>query len=1155
MRRDDRSDELVSSSDYCVCQNVCKCSHISIYNPDISIYNHNLNSKIQNTYRSTNLSSNDVIKTKKFVDMKDKKKIEKDIEHKNEVSNEVIEGECNSECTKIYSLYELKCSDGNKFLNAHNEEKDNENDFEDVDNYNIVYDKMGGRPSVLIGIHNYKRNCLLDTGARMNVMDSTVIREIGGLKLREHGDAIWCANGSPLKTLGRIRLKVKIGNREEYVVFVVVEKVSPAIIGGIDMLRIFDIKLVRTNTSYNDNVVRYINYNKICSIDAKFGKVTSDSMRLKKTIELLDIKRNDKLYDVIKNNIAVFMADKWDIGKTNLLRHEIKTSGGPVHLNPRRQPAHLEEKIEEAVKNLEENNIIRRCDSPWNTPLVCVWKKEKKDIRLCLDFRNLNRITERQIFPMPNIEQMLDSLNGSLFFSTIDLGSAYYQVELTEDSQEKTAFSTRTGQFCFNRMPFGIAAAPATFQKLMNIVLGKSLWKIAIVYLDDILIFSKSKEEHISRINEVLSKVKEAGLKINPEKCSFLKNETKFLGHIINGEGIKVDETKIEAIKRFQRPKCLKQLRSFLGLCNYYRKFIKDYSRYARVLESMCGNNKDKLIWSENCEKSFEELKKALSDTPVLVYPDFKKDFILDTDASFDTIGAVLSQVDESGCERVIAYGSHTMNKHELGYCITRKELLAIYYFAQHFKHYLYGKRFLLRTDHKAITFMMTTKKPITAQFQTWINFLSSLDMEIKYRKGIEHGNADALSRDKCGRCTQCLEIHENPKTEKAKTRLLAMTVTKHGLEWQKNDEEIEILKQKVSKKEKIKFKIEDDIVLTNENKIWIPKEKSNDFVKEMHRMLCHAGCKKVINYIKVNYDMEDLDKIATRLIQSCELCQKRKTLTTKTKEIIIKNEVVQPFEVIAIDFCGPLQTNNHGKKYILGIIDMCSRYISLTAVAKQDEKTTADTIVKFWILKYGAPRVIKVDCGKTFESKLIRELATSHNIKLQFSSPYHHCANGLIERQFRTIRDLMNTSLKDKLKKNWVELLPEIEFTLNATVQSTTGKSPAETIFGFRISREWRNNVNMSNDRSNIIKEVQEKQKNVIYKNSNRIHREFEVNDLVLVKEDIRKKEDDRYKGPFQISKKIHERSFELRDKDGKTIIRNVEWLKPFKQGGCKDI
>ena len=1033
-------------------------------------------------------------------------------------------------------------------------EADLDNQNAKYDDYNIVYDKMGGRPSVTIHMNTISKQCLLDTGARMNVMDSSILKDIGISHLKEYGDKIWCANGSPLETLGRIKLKIKIGMREENVLFVVVKSVSPSMIGGIDLLKKFDIKLVKINNIVGTIYDKYKHDRELCSIEAGFGKSIDDNVRFKRVIDILGIKNENKLYNIIKRNISVFMADKWDVGKTNLLKHEIKTIGEPIRLNPRRQPIHLEEKIEDAIKNLEDNGIIRKCDSAWNTPLVCVWKKEKKDIRICLDFRCLNKITERQMFPMPNIEQMLDTLNGSKIFSTIDLGSAYYQVELTTESQEKTAFSTKNGQYCFNRMPFGIAAAPATFQKLMNIVLGKALWNTAIVYLDDILIFSKNKEEHIIRINDILEKIKNAGLKLNPDKCIFMSTETKFLGHIINGNGVKVDESKINAIKAFERPKCLKQLRGFLGLCNYYRKFIKDYSKFSRVLESMCGSNKDKLIWSEECEKSFEELKRSLSNTPVLIYPDFNKGFILDTDASFDTIGAVLSQLDDNGNERVVAYGSHTMNKHEIGYCITRKELLAIYYFTQHFKHYLYGKKFLLRTDHKALTFMMTTKKPITPQFQTWINFLSSLDMDIKYRKGTEHTNADILSRNKCGKCSQCLEIHEDPKSEKIKTRLLTMTATKQGLEWQKNSKEIDQLKQAIEKYEKTRFKMDDSIVITQENKIWIPAEMREKFVKEMHRMLCHAGYKKVSDYIKVNYDMDEFQKTIKTFIQNCEICQKRKTLTVKTKEIILKTDVSEPFEVIAIDFCGPLHSNIQGKKYILGIIDMFSRYISLTAVAKQDEKTTADALMKYWILKYGAPRIIKVDCGKTFESNLIKELAKRHNIQLQFSSPYHHSTNGLIERQFRTIRDFICTSIRDKTKRNWVELLPEIEFTLNATKQSTTEKCPAEIIFGFRISREWQTKKFNPQDRNNILEEVRHKQQNLKYNNNSRTHRTFAVNDKVLVKIDIRNKDDDRYKGPCQIIRKIHDRSYEVKDEEGKILIRNVEWLKPFKQGGCKE-
>jgi len=1023
----------------------------------------------------------------------------------------------------------------------------------------IVYDKMGGRPSIKLKLNGKLSQCLLDTGARINVIDITAVKEIGNVEIKLIKNGIFCANGSPLKTIGLVELIVIIDGIEKKIEFVVVENLSPKIIGGVNLLNNFNIRLVK---KYKEEIKVYDDFEnvmcqEICSIAAKFGEIITDEMRFKKIRDILNLDKSDKLFDILFKNKEVFMANKWDIGKTNLVKHEIITSGQPILLNPRRQPAHLEEKIEEALKNLEDNKIIRKCESAWNTPMVCVWKKEKKDIRLCLDFRSLNKITERKAFPMPNIEEMLDSLKGSKFFSTIDLGSAYYQIELEPESQEKTAFSTRKGQFCFNRMPFGIAAAPATFQKLMTMVLGDLLWKVAVVYLDDILIFADTKEEHLKRIEMVLERIKYAGLKVNPEKCLFLKIETKFLGHIINGNGIRTDDNKIESIRGFERPKCIKKLRSFLGLCNYYRKFIKSYAKIARNLEAMCGNNnKDKLVWTEECENGFNELKNALIKTPILVYPDYKKEFILDTDASFDTIGAVLSQQDEHGNERVIAYGSHSMSKHEIGYCITRKELLAIYYFTQHFKHYLYGKRFVLRTDHKALTFMLTTKKPITAQFQTWINFLSSLDMDIKYRKGSEHSNADALSRDKCGHCTQCMGSHIDAKTEKIKTRLLALSTNSPDKQWQEDNDEIEYYKKIINKQneyDECKFKLIDGIVKTAENKTWIPRKERSKFINEMHKKLCHAGSFKMIEYIKLNYDMENFQKIATEIIKSCELCQKRKIMTIKTKEIDKKKTISEPFEVIEIDFCGPLKANQKGKKYILGIIDQCSRYISLTAVANQDDKTTKDILLKNWILKFGAPRIIQLDCGKAFESKLIKEMADKHNIVLQHSSPYHHNANGLIERQFRTIRDFISLATLDKYKKDWVDALPEVEFVLNATIQKTTGRSPAEIIFGFRLFKEWKGKRVTSN-REEIIKGIQHKQGNKEKTNEEETKREFKINDEVLVKTEVRTKEQDRYIGPYTVVQKRHDRSYILRDKNDKELVRNVEWLKSFKRGGCEE-
>ena len=993
---------------------------------------------------------------------------------------------------------------------------------------NISYDRMQGWPSVKLMIQGNVEDCLLDTGARVNVIHRKIFEKLTNVKLEKADIKLNCANSSQLDCMGKISVDVEIKEKRKNVTFIVVNDVKPDIIGGIELQMAFGIELHWKKKENDVNEQFY----QVCNLEAKFGRKVTNEERFKRAMEIMKITEKPKIVNIDKKHQGVFMADKWDIGCTTMIKHRIDTKGPPINLKPHRQPVNLEEKIDETIKNLWENNIIKKCNSPWNTPMICVWKKEKNDVRICLDFRQLNLVTERQAFPMPNMIEMMDRLYGTRYFTSIDLGNAYYQVELEEDSKLKTAFSTKLGQFCFNRMPFGIAAAPGTFQELMTKVLGGI--EQTVVYLDDILIFSKSLEQHYEALDKVLDQIGKAGLRINPEKCHILKTEVKFLGHVINDKGIQTDPSKLEAIKTFEKPKCVKNLRSFLGICNYYRRFIKDYATKAKTLEQLCGLNKKKLLWTDACDAAFAEMKEALTTPPILGFPDFQKEFILDTDASFDTIGAVLSQRDKNGRERVIAYGSHSMNNHEKGYCITRKELLAMYYFCQHFNHYLYGKRFTLRTDHKAITFMVKTKKPITAQFQTWINYLSSLDIRLEYRKGTDHSNADMLSRNTCDTCTQCLMAHEDAKMMKIKTRRINVLDTSQIFKYQQ--EEIEEIKRDPSSGKDRKLTIEDGIIRTNIGKIWIPKSKREEMIIQIHTLLSHAGAEKVTKYISENYDMISRNEIIKEVIGQCEACQKSKTLTTATKEKRVTLVANEPFEKVYIDICGPLKETWRRKKYIVAIIDQFSRYISLTAISKQDEITIKDTIMTKWILRFGAPKEIHTDCGKTFESKVIKDMAESMNIKMCYSSPYHHNTNGIVERQFRTIREYLNASLHTKKGSDWEELLPEIEFTLNATFQKTIGKSPAEIIFGKKIYREgWY---------SQDIKLQQEKEDTTTRRN-------FEIGDEVLVKVETGIKSKDKYEGPYKVVEKTHDRRYKLINEDGRILDRNVEKLRKFLKKG----
>jgi hypothetical protein len=476
----------------------------------------------------------------------------------------------------------------------------------------------------------------------------------------------------------------------------------------------------------------------------------------------LDEVNQRKLKELLIEYEEVFSAHDLDMGKTGLIRHSIDTRDAhPVKQRLRRVPLHLKNVVKSEMHKLLEKELIEPSISPWASSLVLVKKKlpDKHgaiQYRVCIDYRPLNEVTIKDSYPTKKCEECLDALIGSKWYCSMDLMSGYHQVEMDPRDKEKTAFHTEDGLFQWTVMSMGLANSSATFNRVLEQILTGIPPELCVIYIDDILVHAPSCDQMFLRLRIVLNRIKEAGLKFKTGKCSLFGQEVLFLGHHVSSMGIKPDPGKTEAILNWERPRCVKDVRSFLGTCGYYRRFVEKFADIARPLYKLT-EKENLFIWSEGAERAFVELKERLCGAPILVYPDISKSFILDCDASNEGLGAVLSQKDVEGVEHPVAYYARAFSKVEKRYCVTRRELLACVGAIRHFHHYLLGARFTVRTDHNSLIWLCHFRE-LDGQLARWLETLAQYDFEIIHRKGKQHGNADGLSRRPCleERCKHC---------------------------------------------------------------------------------------------------------------------------------------------------------------------------------------------------------------------------------------------------------------------------------------------------------------------------------------------------------------------------------------------------------------
>lgn len=956
------------------------------------------------------------------------------------------------------------------------------------------------------------------------------------------------ADGKQCTSLGSILVPVKLAGKIKLTSFIVVPDIPYEMILGVDFCRNMELLLDLANGRWDFSGAP--TFTETAAVIAE-SSLTADQKKLLDQMLQRNWKRMRKT-----------------LGCTSLVAHKISTNSEPVKQRYYPVSPAMQKCINEELEQMLRDDIVEPSSSPWSSPILMVPRKDG-GYRFCIDFRRLNKVTQKDAYPIPYVSAILTRLRGARYLSSMDIKSAYWQIPMSEESKEFTAFTVPgKGLYQFKRMPFGLTNAPATWQRLIDRVLGADLEPHVFVYLDDIIVVAEDFQQHLDILQKIFERLYAAGLTLSPEKCQFCRPELRYLGYIVDSHGLRVDPDKVKAIMNIPHPSSVSDVRSFLGMASWYRKFVPNFADITTPLTELLKKSR-KWFWSEECQSAFNTLKERLVSAPILTCPNFQHPFTVQTDASAFGLGAVLSQDSPEG-EKVICYLSRSLSKAERNYSTTERECLAVVWALDKLRPYIEGSHFTVITDHHSLIWLARLKDP-SGRLCRWAVKLQQYDFTIVHRKGKDHAVPDCLSRTVTA--TDCINVEPAPPEDKWYRTLLQRVQAKPEKypAW------------RVAHNILYKYVQPKIPELADDTDGWrevVPKGLRRQIISRIHTAPTtgHAGVFKTHKKLQTQFYWPKMHSDVVAYVRHCAVCAMHKVEQKRPPGYMgSRPKVSKPFQLVSTDLIGPLPRSTRGYRYILVVADYYSKFVLTFPLRNATAQGVTTHIKNDLFLLFGVPQYIICDNGVQYRSKEFKKLCQEYDVQILYNALYHP-QNNPAERVNRVIKTMLASYVKDN-HRDWDKYLPSVTCAIRTLTHEVTGYTPYFINFGrehiisgkayshpniapdgqiifdrAKIQHRLQGYAQLHQDIGKRLSKAYEKSRN--HYNLRRRQVEYEVGQLVWRRNFVLSNAADyfaqklasKYVGPYRVRKKVSGLTYQLEDDDN--IDKGIWHVKDLKAG-----